>query len=175
MWYQILNLKTNDLRFRTSVGYAESSDGLTWEKPSIGIIDYKGSKDNNLVITCRGTSSLCSPAVVKDPYPSSTDETYKMIYWDSMSKEELKMYGPNFPLGKDVPGWKAIPGEGFLQLILLMGYTGNSMVINRFLPVPVMRLLLHIILMAGLLFFIKFQSQEIDISEYLVCQKVEIL
>ncbi len=29
--------------------YAESADGVTWQKPSLGLVDFQGSKDNNLV------------------------------------------------------------------------------------------------------------------------------
>ena len=31
------------------VGYAESEDGIHWEKPKLGIIDINGSKANNVV------------------------------------------------------------------------------------------------------------------------------
>lgn len=30
-------------------GYAESKDGLNWTKPELGLVDYKGSKANNLL------------------------------------------------------------------------------------------------------------------------------
>ena len=36
-------------------GYAESDDGIEWRKPSLGIIDFEGSKDNNLVYGGPGT------------------------------------------------------------------------------------------------------------------------
>ncbi len=32
------------------VCYAQSRDGLTWEKPSLGLVDFQGSTDNNLVL-----------------------------------------------------------------------------------------------------------------------------
>jgi hypothetical protein len=32
-----------------SICYAASKDGLTWDKPSLGLVDYKGSKANNIV------------------------------------------------------------------------------------------------------------------------------
>jgi hypothetical protein len=32
-----------------NVAYAESVDGVTWTKPNLGIVDYHGSKQNNLV------------------------------------------------------------------------------------------------------------------------------
>ena len=31
--------------------YAESSDGIAWTKPNLGIVTYKGSKDNNILLT----------------------------------------------------------------------------------------------------------------------------
>ncbi len=29
--------------------YAESADGLTWEKPAIGLVEWQGSKENNII------------------------------------------------------------------------------------------------------------------------------
>ena len=31
-------------------GYATSRDGIEWEKPMLGLRDYKGSKQNNLML-----------------------------------------------------------------------------------------------------------------------------
>lgn len=33
-----------------SICYATSSDGVTWERPNLGIVEYAGSKDNNILI-----------------------------------------------------------------------------------------------------------------------------
>src|SRR5437879_3413876 len=30
------------------VGYAESADGLKWDRPNLGLIEWQGSKDNNM-------------------------------------------------------------------------------------------------------------------------------
>lgn len=49
MWY-ICRDKNNI----PNVAYAESTDGVNWTKPNLGIVEYEGSKDNNLV----GLSSL---------------------------------------------------------------------------------------------------------------------
>lgn len=48
---------------RPNLAYAESSDGVTWTKPNLGIVDYHGSTDNNLV----GVPSL-DGAVARDPH-----------------------------------------------------------------------------------------------------------
>ena len=31
------------------IAYAESDDGITWEKPTLGSIEFEGSRENNLV------------------------------------------------------------------------------------------------------------------------------
>jgi hypothetical protein len=44
MWYVC-----RDADNQPNVAYAESDDGLEWRKPNLGIVDYHGSTDNNLV------------------------------------------------------------------------------------------------------------------------------
>jgi hypothetical protein len=34
--------------------YATSSDGISWTKPSLGIVDYGGNTNNNIVLDKRG-------------------------------------------------------------------------------------------------------------------------
>lgn len=34
----------------TSTAYAESRDGIHWEKPSLGLVEFEGSRDNNLLM-----------------------------------------------------------------------------------------------------------------------------
>jgi len=35
--------------------YAESGDGIHWKKPNLGLHEFRGSKDNNIALTCPGT------------------------------------------------------------------------------------------------------------------------
>ncbi|MCP5538665.1 MAG: hypothetical protein H7A52_00775 [Akkermansiaceae bacterium] len=60
-----------DAKNRPNVAYAESTDGLTWKKPNLGIVDYEGSRDNNLV----GLSSL-EGAVYRDEQATTPEERY---------------------------------------------------------------------------------------------------
>lgn len=55
--------------------YAFSRDGLTWEKPDLGIIEYQGSKANNLVL--RGHHG---PGIFKDPRDPDPERRYKMFH-----------------------------------------------------------------------------------------------
>jgi hypothetical protein len=48
MWYLAEN-KTSSLRY--CYCYARSQDGVTWEKPNLGLIEYQGSKQNNIALT----------------------------------------------------------------------------------------------------------------------------
>jgi len=57
LWY-ICRDKEN----QPNVAYAESRDGVTWVKPELGLVDYHGSKANNLV----GMTSL-EGVVFRDP------------------------------------------------------------------------------------------------------------
>ena len=62
--------------------YAESRDGLTWVKPKLGLVEFEGSRENNI---------LLAPAPREDPYTQSispfidtrpgvpADERYKAI------------------------------------------------------------------------------------------------
>lgn len=55
MWYQACDRsgKTAGERTRYAIAYAESPDGLTWEKPNLGLFEWKGTRENNVV--WRGT------------------------------------------------------------------------------------------------------------------------
>ena len=64
--------------------YAESKDGIHWVKPNLGIVSFRGSKKNNIVIADRMSGKLKSnsghPAVFKDANPNvKPDEKYKAL------------------------------------------------------------------------------------------------
>lgn len=54
MWYFSFNAKGNLSEGESLDGgyaYAESRDGIHWTKPSLGLVDWKGSKENNFFFT----------------------------------------------------------------------------------------------------------------------------
>jgi len=58
------------------MAYAESEDGIAWIKPNLGLIEFEGSKDNNLVWTGPGSTL----SVFKDTKPGvPADELYKAV------------------------------------------------------------------------------------------------
>jgi hypothetical protein len=59
------------------VCYAESGDGLKWSKPSLGLVDFEGSRGNNLV--CRGPHGA---GVFRDARERDPARRYKMFFQD---------------------------------------------------------------------------------------------
>ena len=56
----------------TAVGYATSTDGVTWEKPRLGLHEFRGSSANNIVVMGYGP-------VLKDTAEPDPAKRYKMI------------------------------------------------------------------------------------------------
>ena len=54
--------------------YAFSTDGIHWEKPELGIIEFDGNKKNNIVMRPRGAA-----AVFKDPRDPDPARRYKIL------------------------------------------------------------------------------------------------
>lgn len=49
MWYECYDVEGWPTPDDTSFCYAESTDGIHWTKPKLGLYSYQGSKDNNIV------------------------------------------------------------------------------------------------------------------------------
>ena len=53
LWYFAFNTERRpDELDRGGYAYAESRDGVHWAKPKLGLVEFRGSKDNNLFYTC---------------------------------------------------------------------------------------------------------------------------
>jgi hypothetical protein len=58
--------------------YAESTDGLQWHRPNLGLIEFKGSKDNNIIWNSPGLDNFTP---FKDANPDCrSEERYKSVY-----------------------------------------------------------------------------------------------
>ena len=60
--------------------YATSTDGFNWEKPDLGLIEFEGSKQNNIVEMLRGGGAAGEPNyynVFKDPRDPDPQRRYK--------------------------------------------------------------------------------------------------
>ena len=68
-----------DLTWEYRRAYAVSKDCLTWEKPKIGVVEWHGSYDNNLISIAPhgGDGATCN--VFKDPREPDPNRRYKAI------------------------------------------------------------------------------------------------
>lgn len=80
--------------------YAESDDGIHWRKPNLGLHEFKGSKDNNIVIP-HGMMGKVNPdgghpAVFKDENPAApADARYKAIVRSNKPHGLLALKSPD--------------------------------------------------------------------------------
>jgi len=58
--------------------YAESDDGLTWRKPALGQVLFKGSRENNALALPHAVVACAT--LVKDEEDSDPARRYKMVY-----------------------------------------------------------------------------------------------
>ncbi|MDE2636763.1 MAG: hypothetical protein OXI30_10395 [Chloroflexota bacterium] len=66
--------------------YATSVDGIHWRKPELGIIDFEGSKANNLVMR-RATHGLHAGGVLKDARDPDPARRYKFIHRNASARK----------------------------------------------------------------------------------------
>ncbi|MCA9110902.1 MAG: hypothetical protein KDA52_13210, partial [Planctomycetaceae bacterium] len=87
----------------TMAAYAESTDGVHWVKPKLGILPYDGDTQNNLLgvgkYNCEGISVLHD---LHDPDPA---RRWKCAYWDHGSGGWEVRNGAPFCMGGPEDGW----------------------------------------------------------------------
>ncbi len=54
MWYGTTEQRWNPHQKRSRWAYATSQDGIAWEKPELGLVDFRGSRRNNLLPDAAG-------------------------------------------------------------------------------------------------------------------------
>ncbi len=82
MWYECYDLEGWPTSDDTSFCYAESRDGIQWTKPNLGLFEYQGSTDTNILFRMIGPegahSRVHGACVFKDP-GAPQPERYKGV------------------------------------------------------------------------------------------------
>ena len=92
-------------RPQTMTAYAESTDGIHWHKPKLGIIEFEGSKENNLVWVGPGENM----APFKDGNPEAPlAERYKAIVRSSDARYAFGL------VSRDGLSWRLLRQEPIL-------------------------------------------------------------
>ena len=72
------------------VAYAESRDGIHWTKPNLGLVEYEGSRDNNLVLLAPRLG-VVNVKVLLDPDDPDPDRRYKMCAHVWFPKNDVRL------------------------------------------------------------------------------------
>lgn len=62
------------------LAYAESDNGFHWRLPELGLVDFNGSKENNLCRISRENAE--GVGVLYDPHDPDAQRRYKAFYWE---------------------------------------------------------------------------------------------
>ena len=93
MWYHALKFLPTNLTGMPAEGacrlcIAESLDGLTWHKPSLGLVEFEGSTDNNIVGPLLERQSMQGACVYRDD-KAPPAERYKLMTKFLPTSEEV--------------------------------------------------------------------------------------
>ena len=93
--------------------HAESTDGIHWKLPTLGLVDFDGSKQNNI---CRmATECAEGVAVVYDPDDRDPSRRYKAFYWEHAVAYNGSPVKPinamSVSFSADGKDWKEHPGN----------------------------------------------------------------
>ncbi len=78
MWY--LGMGDQDEARHYRICFAKSNDGKTWEKPDLGLVEYGGNRQNNLVDLDQGRFSVQGCVVYYDPDERDAERRFKMLF-----------------------------------------------------------------------------------------------
>ncbi len=105
MWYQGIGPGAAD------VSYAESTDGVHWTKPVLGIVEYQGSRKNNIV----APNGVCHiPSVIRLPKALSSDKQWAMYgyrYAKDHAGQQPLQGGPSVVYSQDGLHWDWNPAS----------------------------------------------------------------
>ena len=91
-----------------SICYATSADGVFWERPNLGLVEYEGSRDNNLVLLNAGAAN-----VIKDPRDPDRSRLYKSLFYESRDPDGTSNEGDGVSVAFSPDGlrWSKHPGN----------------------------------------------------------------
>lgn len=94
------------------VGYAESHDGFHWKLPHLGLVEYNGSRKNNICRIAR--TNVEGIAVLHDPRAPDPARKYKALYWEHSASDPEPVPGINgisVSYSADGKDWTDDPGN----------------------------------------------------------------
>ena len=95
-----------------NIGYATSNDGIFWERSNLGLIEFEGSRDNNVVVTNAGGAN-----VVRDDRIPSSERRYKSLFYESCDPDGTSNEGDGVSVAFSPDGlhWKKYEGNPVIK------------------------------------------------------------
>jgi|GEM_PF-297030 len=124
--------------YNAHIAYAESLDGVHWDIPTLGLFEYAGSKENNIVFRGDLNGSMRGfhgGSVFVDP--SSDDERYKMLYLGIITDDEWNAFAAKYPDEVDTMARRQDVG-GFRCVVAVFGAVSPDGIHWTSLPEPLM-------------------------------------
>ena len=88
LWYMTGPTEPDDIANKVFVCQARSTDGIHWDTPSLGIHEFRGSRENNICVVnftksgvYPGPHEMTGPSIARDPLDPNPDARYKMALW----------------------------------------------------------------------------------------------
>ena len=114
MWY--VGAGDKDDQWQQRVCPATSQDGRTWARPNLGLVEYNGATDNNLVDLVGGHGHVTMCLVFHEPDDPNPERQFKMMYHDRIHHPS-KMAVAFSPDGLRWNAWPGNPVGPFLEPI----------------------------------------------------------
>lgn len=86
LWYQTHTRSTDEDKNAYGIAYAESKDGLAWTRPKLGLVEWQGSKDNNIVWRGHAGSRASGQQILDLPESARRGFRFVMAYHTSGGK-----------------------------------------------------------------------------------------
>jgi hypothetical protein len=103
MWYQTHVFGTDEAKTQYAVAYAQSPDGIAWERPKLGLFEWKGNKENNVVIV-GPRRRAGSPWLLDVPEADRRGYKYLLMYRESDGSHLIGTQdGIHFDPASDMP------------------------------------------------------------------------
>jgi len=123
MWYDSSGLDHPGMDGVASTqNSAVSEDGIHWEKPSLGLFELDGERDNNINVWADGSPAPGGCAVFDEPEDPDPSRRYKMIYYPPGMNYYLTCSADGTtwrPAQKD-PVWRNGAGDGLEETNFFM-------------------------------------------------------
>jgi len=103
MWY-LAEADSSPRHSGLRVCYALSKDGVVWEKPDLGLIEFNGSSHNNIVDLLGGETGITEAPIIYDPDDPDPNRRFKVNF-------ESSRYGALFSVAYSPDGlsWTESP------------------------------------------------------------------